>query len=226
MPEYLNLDMKRGTRATFSQHNSSEFIDHFGLGSQHQGDGSTHNPLEGLLLRMGPATAGALQEAITRWFLNNAKAHRANNTKIAPSLISFAPPSKKSHAKSVFAHAHSRELKTHMNAKVCALELPTQNNLLFWYKALNELWDLETPEEQAEWHHKAAEQNKQVSSKASAVEIDSNQELAPVTLQKVLQCLRGQEPNQIGQAVFHLQGAMLGQGDVIQTFSLAAALGH
>ncbi|KAF8520557.1 hypothetical protein JB92DRAFT_3141474 [Gautieria morchelliformis] len=202
MPEYLNLDMKRGTHAAFSQRKASEFIDHFGLGSQRQGDGSTHNPLEGLLLHTGPDTTGALQEAITRWFLNNAKAHRANKTKIAPSLISFAPPSKKSHAKSVFAQAHSSELKTRMNAKVRALELPTQNNLPFWYEALNELWDLETPEEQAEWHRKAAEQNKQVPGEASVAEIDSNQELAP-----------------IGQAVFHLQGAMLGQGDVIRTFS-------
>ena len=90
-----------------------------------------------------------------------------------------------------------------MNAKVCALELPTQNNLAFWDEALNELWDTGTPEEQAEWHHQATQQNNQVSSKASAAEIDrfvtisilctswiipirSNQQLAPATLQKVL----------------------------------------
>lgn len=128
-----------------------------------------------------------------------------------------------------------------MNAKVRALELPTQNNLAFWYEALNELWDAETPEEQAEWHHQAAQQNNQVSSKASAAEIDrfvtisilctswiipicSNQQLAPATLQKVLQHLIGREPNQIGQAVFHLQGAMLGQGDVIRIFRYVATV--
>ncbi|KAF8486573.1 hypothetical protein JB92DRAFT_3130896 [Gautieria morchelliformis] len=207
MPEYLNLDMKRGTRAGYSQRKATEFIEHFGLGLQHEDDGRMHDPLEGLSLRTGPATTGALQEAITRWFLNNAKAHRAKNTKIAPSLISFAPLTKKTHAKSVFARAHSSELKNRMNTKVRALELPTQNNLAFWYEALNELWDAETPEEQAEWYRQAEQQNNQVSGEASAAEIDSNQQLAPATLQK------------IGEAVFHLQGAMLGQGDVIQIFS-------
>ncbi|KAF8513937.1 hypothetical protein JB92DRAFT_3143274 [Gautieria morchelliformis] len=203
MPEYLNLDMKRGTRAGYSQRKATEFIEHFGLGLQREDDGRTHDPLEGLPLRTGPATAGALQE----------------NTKIAPSLISFAPLTKKTHAKSVFARAHSSELKTRMNTKVRALELPTQNNLAFWYEALNELWDAETPEEQAEWYRQAEQQNNQVSGEASAAEIDSNQQLAPATLQKVLQHLLGREPNQIGEAVFHLQGAMLGQGDMIQIFS-------
>ncbi|KAF8487589.1 hypothetical protein JB92DRAFT_3130611 [Gautieria morchelliformis] len=150
-----------------------------------------HDPLEGLSLRTGPATAGALQEAITWWLLNNAKTHRAKNTKIAPSLISFAPPTKKTHAKSLFARAHSSELKNHMNTKVRALELPTQNNLAFWYEALSELLDAETPEEQAEWYRQAEQQNNQVSGEASAAEIDSNQQLAPATLQNVLQHLLG-----------------------------------
>ncbi|KAF8511101.1 hypothetical protein JB92DRAFT_405130 [Gautieria morchelliformis] len=128
-----------------------------------------------------------------------------------------------------------------MNTKVRALELPTQNNLAFWYEALNELWDAETPEEQAEWYRQAEQQNNQVSGEASAAEIDrfviifilrtswfipvhSNQQLAPATLQKVLQHLLGREPNQIGEAVFHLQGAMLGQGDVIQIFRYVATV--
>lgn len=62
MPEYLNLDMKRGTRAAFSQRKATEFIEHFGLGLQCRDDGRMHDALEGLSLRTGPATAGALQE--------------------------------------------------------------------------------------------------------------------------------------------------------------------
>ena len=62
MLEYLNLDMKHGTRAAISQHKATKFIEHFGLGLQCQDDGHMHDALEGLSLHTGPATAGALQE--------------------------------------------------------------------------------------------------------------------------------------------------------------------
>ena len=62
MPEYLNLDMKCGTQAAFSQCKATEFIEHFGLGLQCWDDGRMHDALEGLSLCTGPATAGTLQE--------------------------------------------------------------------------------------------------------------------------------------------------------------------
>ncbi|KIJ23835.1 hypothetical protein M422DRAFT_275503 [Sphaerobolus stellatus SS14] len=176
---------------------------------------------------------GTLEAKIVRWFYNHKnnnkiiKDHHATPKPRTPaaapngSLLSFAPLVKIP-ARSMYATAHCEDINREVAARIKAGNLDTTHNFRLWNFIVSERWEAMDENGRTYWHQRAREAEEAKNSEEGRLaHIYSNQHALLPTLEALLTTLPGQGVNQIGEAVFHIQCAYIGEDKDMRTFSFA-----